>query len=489
MNRSDNSVRSPSSDLERSKRRPPTWDGSPATDFAITTINVPDRLDVQEVRARQEDDGYPRRSWFSVDRHTVSVWFRRLFSLAVVGGLGWLAWNAMAPLINEVSKESIAARLSAAVGVPVAIADRSFSVWPQPRMVLRGVDVGGKLRADEVALQLSWDELVRAAKLGRVSIGEAVIGPIRLDATQSADLVNLGPRLANAAGFSVSTLRFSSVEFPDFALLPHQYQIVIRRGPLNSVAPIEVSQLGGDGQMLLRISASTDAGVPFELEAERWRAPVGPGVVWTSLAATGHVLPQAVVVDSYTAAAPFGVFQGALVAASDTAWSVAGTTRSLSIDLESLMRRLAGARDDDTAAPKSPLIGTASVNLIGGGHGPSLNDALFVARVGGPVSVRFGTLNGINLGLAATQGGSAETSGGITRFTELNALIEAGDGGLNMRDIVGRAGAMATRGQVSVGPDLKLSGTVRVDLGAERVQAPTTLRVSGTATSPRFGRN
>jgi hypothetical protein len=47
---------------------------------------------------------------------------------------------------------------------------------------------------------------------------------------------------------------------------------------------------------------------------------------------------------------------------------------------------------------------------------------------------------------------------------------------------------MATRGQVAVAPDLKLSGAVRVDLGAERVQAPITLRVSGTAVAPRFGR-
>jgi hypothetical protein len=474
--------------MDKSKRRPPTWDGSPATDFAITTINVPDRLDVQEVRAREEEDTYQRRSWFSLDRHTLAVWSRRLFALAVVGGLGWLGWSAAMPLVDQVSKDSIAARLSAAVGLPVSIVDRSFAVWPNPRMALQGVDVGGKLKADEVSVQLSWDELVRAAKLGRIAIGEAVVGPVRLGAAQAADLVSLAPRLANAAGFSVSTLRFSSVEFPDFPLLPHQYQILVRRTLPNAAAPIEVRQISGDGQMQLRISAATDAGVPFELDAERWRAPVGPGVVWSTLAASGHVLPQAVVVESYTATAPFGVFQGALVAATDTAWSVAGTARSVSVDLESLMRRVAGARDDDAAAPRSPLIGTASVALMGGGHGPSLGDALFATTVGGPVSVRFGTLNGINLGLAATQGGAAETSGGVTRFTELTARVDAGDAGVTIRDIVGRAGAMATRGQVSIDPDLKLSGAVRVDLGAERVQAPTTLRVSGTATAPRFAR-
>jgi hypothetical protein len=182
------------------------------------------------------------------------------------------------------------------------------------------------------------------------------------------------------------------------------------------------------------------------------------------------------------------VAQGALVAAADVNWSIAATAKSVGVDLESVMRHVAGARPDDAAAPKSPLLGTASVSLIGGGHGPSLADALFVARLAGPVSVRWATLNGINLGLAATQGGAAESSGGITRFTELNALADVSHGSVLLTDIAGRAGAMAARGRVAVAPDLKLDGAVRVDLGTERVQAPITLRVGGTAVAPRFGR-
>jgi len=488
MDRSDSSVRSHSRGSEKSQRRPPTWDGSPPTDFAITTINVPDRLDIQEVRAREEEDNYRRRSWFSVDRYAITLWSRRLFTIAVVAGLGWLGYSAIAPLSDELSKDAIAARLSSSIGVPVKIADREFSVWPQPKMVLRGLDLDGRIKADEVTLQLSWNEVVRAAKAGRVAFGEAVVAPIRLNAQQSGDLIRLGPQLAGAAGPTVATVRFSMVEFPDFSLLPHRYQIVVRRGPAGSTSPVEITQIGGEGRMQLLATAQADDAIAFELEAERWLAPIGPAVVWSNIEAAGRALPNAVIVDSYTASSPFGVAQGALVAASDVAWSVAGTSRSVSVDLETLMQQLAGVRPDDVNAPKSPLLGTATLTLIGGGHGPSLADALFESRLSGPAAVRFATLNGINLGLAATQGGAAEIGGGITRFTDLSADIDLTSGGLVLRDIAGRAGAMATRGQVSVSPDLKLSGTVRVDLGAERVQAPTTLRVSGTAVAPRFGR-
>src|SRR5512147_292681 len=116
MGRSDSSVRSPS---RRRDEPPGTIDGAPATDFAITTINVPDRLDIQEVRAREEESEYQRRSRLSIDRYVVTLWTKRLVTLGVIAGLGWLAVAAVTPFIDEFRKEAIAARLSTAVGLPV----------------------------------------------------------------------------------------------------------------------------------------------------------------------------------------------------------------------------------------------------------------------------------------------------------------------------------------------------------------------------------
>ncbi len=301
-------------------------------------------------------------------------------------------------------------------------------------------------------------------------------------------LGGIAAKLAGATGVSVSTLRLSSVEFPEFSLLPHRYEIVLRRPAAGEAAPVIVNQLASDGTMQLRATPAAEGAVAFEIEAQNWRAPIGPGHAWANLSANGWALPQAVVVDSFTASSPAGVVQGALVAASDVTWSVAGTARSVSVDLETVMREVSGVKPDDPAAARPVLTGTATVTLFGSGHGPSLADATFGARMAGPVSVRWATLNGINLGLAATQGGVSETGGGNTRFTELSAQAEFSDAGLQLRDIDGRAGAMATRGQITVAPDLRLNGALRVDLGATRVQAPATLRVGGTAVAPRYGR-
>ncbi len=102
--------------------------------------------------------------------------------------------------------------------------------------------------------------------------------------------------------------------------------------------------------------------------------------------------------------------------------------------------------------------------------------------------MRWGTLNGINLGFAATQGGaSTGFGGGVTRFTDLSAQVDAGTKGIRLRDISGKSGAMMTRGEIAVGDDLALSGALRVELGATQIRTPLTILVKGTALAPRFG--
>lgn len=487
------SVRSQS---ERQSRRPPTWDGSPATDFAITTVNVPDRLDVQEVRARAEEDEYSRRSWFSLDRYSVQVWVKRLLVLGVLGAVGYFGWQAAEPLSSQFDAGSIGDRLSKAAGQRVTVGARSFRATPTPRMVLSQVNIGGELAVDEIALHFNWDEAVRAVKAGGWAWGEAEVSPLTLDQGKASALLGLLPTTLNGLPMSVSTVRFAALEFPQFPLLPGRYQSVVRRDADGRFGPLVLEQAAADGSMKLTLAqadatdlAAGDA-VRFQLEAQRWVAPVGPVTPWSEFVAAGRVRDGLIFVDSYTAAGFYGVTQGTLVAAHDVAWSITGTARSSGIDLEAMFRHLRGATGGEGAAEaRSPMVGTAALTLVAGGHGGTFQEAVDNIRLSGPVQVRWGALNGINLGLAATQGGAAGAgSGGLTRFTELEAAVVADRAGVVLRDITGRAGAMATRGEILVSPSLALSGSLRVDLGATRVQAPLNLRVRGTALAPQFGR-
>ena len=66
--------------------------------------------------------------------------------------------------------------------------------------------------------------------------------------------------------------------------------------------------------------------------------------------------------------------------------------------------------------------------------------------------------------------------------------VVASASGVRFEDTGGRAGAMVARSNFTVAPDASIAGVVRVELGGQRVQAPISLRISGTADQPRFGR-
>jgi len=77
---------------------------------------------------------------------------------------------------------------------------------------------------------------------------------------------------------------------------------------------------------------------------------------------------------------------------------------------------------------------------------------------------------------------------GVTRFTEFGGIVVASANGVRFEETGGRAGAMVARSTFTVAPDASIAGVVRVELGGQRVQAPVSLRISGTAVQPRFGR-
>jgi hypothetical protein len=477
-------------------RRSPQWEGAPLTDFVITTVNVPDRLDMQEVRAREEEDDEPSRPARSMrmDSYTLGLWFRRLLVLAVLGGLAFFGWQSLKPVYDELAAPRIAERLTQALGQRVIVGESEIEFASTPRLSLRNIDLAGQLLVDEVILNFSWDEAMRAVRSRSWAWGEAQVPSLDLTHVQVQSLIDALPGLTAGLPPSVSLLRLASVGFPDYPLLSGRYEVTLRRADDGRFGPIVVESLAADaGTMRMRLMPRAgDGPVGFQLEAAGWRAPVGPAVAWTDLIATGYFGPHYLVVEKYAGSGFFGVTQGALAAAHDAEWALTGTAQAININLEAVFRHLrgptpAGALEDTSV--RAPLTGLATMDLRLAGRAATLQEAVDRAALAGPIEVRYAQLNGINLGLAATQGiGGSGAGGGLTRFTELDAMLVAAGDRVTFSDIKGRAGALATRGEIVANDDLTLSGAVRVELGTARIVAPILLQVRGTALAPQFGR-
>jgi hypothetical protein len=455
------------------------------TDFAITSINVPDRLDMQSLRGLQ-DDGYRRPRWFSVSRSAATIWLRRALGLGLLAALAGLVWLAFEAVRAETGKEALSARISAATGLPVAMAERELTWLPAPGIMIRDLRIGPNFRADRVQIQYSWDGLTQAISR-RGLLPEATISPMVLSAEQAIELASLARALHTRSELGVGAVRFESVSLRGMPLLPGQYEILMQRQPDGGVAPTEMSQLGGPGEMQLRVWLVDPGTLRFELSAQRWTAPVGPAIAWDSLVAQGRAWARGVVIENFTAKAGSAQVDGAWAAASDVQWSVAATVQSNNADLDAGIDALVGL--GDAGAPRSPLRGRASFSALGSGHGPSLTAAVARSVFAGQAQARALTLTGINLGVLAAKESPVQAAGGTTRLSEVTAALQWSADGVSIRDIRSQSGGMLMRGQIAVSPALQVSGALTVDLAAVLPESRlTVVKVGGTLSNPSFSR-
>ena len=455
-----------------------------STHWAITTVNVPDRLDLQEERDRAEAIEYSdgRR------REILRVWMKRLLMVAVISVIAAGVYATLAPLREETSAARVGERLTAVFRRPVQVADTEFRFSPTPRLTVRGIDAAGQFKADEVSLLINWKDLWSAVRGGNWVWSEAVIAPMTVTPAQAAYIVRTLPGGARELPSKISTIRFASIRIGDSQLFPDAYEGVLRRGADGTFGALVLRPLDAESSVQLsfrpaRMPDGRDS-IEFRLTADRWMPPFGPRVKWNEVQASGRIFDNVVEVSEFTLAGFFGVTSGTLYAATDVEWVITGIAGASNIDVESVLQTLRPAgQAAPTEGPPTAMQGTATMSLTIVGRGPTLDDAIARTAIAGPFQLRWATLNGINLGLAVTQGAMAA---GLTRFTEFNGLMAASANGVRFEDTGGRAGAMSARGDFTVAPDLALAGGVRVELGTQRVQAPVSLRLRGTVLAPRF---
>ncbi len=464
------------------------WDRGAATDFAITTVNVPDRLDTQEVRARAAADArLPSVSRFQ--RIDFARGLRWLIGLAVIGGLAWGAMRIVEPIRAAISPAGIEAQMSKALGVPVSIRDTDLRFTPSPRLVVTDMIVQSGFRLPEVAVHFNWRDALQGLQSASWVLGEARVGPMQLSGKEALALLQSVRRAAALPG-AVSVVRFESVEFPDLTLLPGRYEAVIRRGvnerEFNAVA---LRRLDSDGQADVEITPPTAAGgsARFALFATKWKAPFGPAVVWSEATAQGEFGADSVKVDSYSVGSVFGNLNGAAMLANDgRGWKLNGNLRGPDLNVEDLISLAAGVGNTAEATrARMPLRGVARFNLSVSGSGASVAEALQRAVVSGPVSVDSAVVSGVNLGLAATQG-DLGGSGGATRLTDLDFELFGSRDGLAIRGISGKAGGLRVSGALNVDRQLELSGSVRSEVASPRGVASAQVRIGGLASAPKY---
>lgn len=463
------------------------WDRGPATDFAITNVNVPDRLDTQEVRARAATDSHSP----SVRRFHLSDLarpFRWLIGLGLIGAVAWGAVQTVGPLREAISPAGIESQLGRVLGVPVSVRQTELRYSPSPRLVVTDITVQSGFRLPELAVHFNWRDAMRGLQSATWVLGEARVAPTKLSGTEALAVLK-SVRKASNLPVTVSVIRFESVEFPDLPLVPGQYEVVIRRGiNQHEFNAVSLKRLDAQGQLDIEVTPPPAGGgnAHFALFATKWAAPVGPAIAWNEATARGEFGADLLKVDSFSVGAGFGNLNGAALLANEgRGWKLAGNLRGPDLNIEELVAFVGGAKGGDTQRVQSPMRGTARFDLAVASNGSTVGETLQRATASGPVTVAGATLLGVNLGLAATQG-DLGGAGGVTRFTDLDLEVLASSAGLTIRNISGRAGSFRAYGGFTVDRDQALNGSLRTEVSSPRGVAGTQVRLGGKATAPTY---
>jgi len=465
----------------------------PATAFAITTVNVPDRLDLRDMDDRKQVEEDTRQRRF--DLSGFRVWAPRLFLIAVLAAIVFVALEIFETWRTALSAPQLSQRLTAALGVPVQIETSRFALNPSPRLLLGKVSIDHKVVLDEVSVNVGTRHIAQVFQGHGWNWGEAVVGPTLLSLEQCRGLLNLLPKLNAALPKSLSMLRFDRLMIADQPWLAGQWQIAMVRETGAGFASVSAEQRSGAG--LLRFDIKPTAADPdtvgFQMEGRNWTLPFGPSFPIEESVATGQASSAHVEVSEFSLGGPFGGVKGSLSAGIDgAAWTLTGFVDADGLDIAALIRQMAPApATPEESNEEMPTLVQGNASFTGKfeGKGGTLSEAAAGAVFVAPVQVRWPVLNGINLGYMATRPGATGGTGfGTTRLSTLSAVVVAGGDVVSFRDIRAHAGALATSGQVDMGAGRSLSGALHVDLGSTRVLAPIRVAVHGTLFHPEFGR-
>jgi hypothetical protein len=463
------------------------WERREGTDFAITSVNVPDRLDTQEVRNRAvSDSALPAVSRFH--REDLLRAARWAVALLVLVALGWGVARLVAPLRAAISPAGIGAHVGRALGVPVSVAETALRLSPSPRLIVSDMTVQSGFRLPEVAVHFNWRDVFRGVQTSTWVLGEARVAPLALTGEQALAVLQ-AVRGASRLPAAVTTIRFESITFTDLLLLPGRYEAVIRRDAgQGGFAAVNVKRLDGEGQMDLEVKPSAEPGgsAGFALFATRWAPPVGPAVTWSEATVQGEFRADLLRVDTFSVGARFGNVNGvATLSQSGNEWRLVGHARSPDLSVGELIRSAAGLSETDAADERLPLRGIAKIDLALAGKGATVAEVFQRATASGSGSLPGAVFSGLNLGLAATHGNPG-TAGGVTRLTDLDFEVVASHDGVAVRSLAGKAGSLRVSGSFSVGVNSHLNGSLRPEVASPRGVASAQIQLGGTIAAPTY---
>jgi uncharacterized protein involved in outer membrane biogenesis len=382
--------------------------------------------------------------------------------------LALVAILALVPYFIEVDdyipalEEELAARL----GQSVSIDDLDVSLLPLPRIVARGIAIGGagETKVGKVVLKPDLWSLAGSNKtLRSIDFEDVTLAHQALGA-----LVRFTRRDAGSDGLRVERTRLQNAV------------IKLEQGEFGPFDADVTSAAGGGGELYLatedgrfkaRVKPDGES-YALEISAKGWTLPVGPAVRFDQLDIKGSASGDGAALDQISGRLYGGTLNGGATISLAKGIAVKGELQLARVELKEAAALFAKKTRVSGRLDAKPVFNANAAEASG------LDEAL---RIETPFTVHNGVLHGLDLAAAGALLNRGEGTG-ETRFEELAGRLVVERRAYRFTQLRIASGSLSAKGHVAVTQGKALSGELNTTVKGTGTGIP--LIVAGTLDTP-----
>jgi hypothetical protein len=369
------------------------------------------------------------------------------------------------PKIERVASEQLKA--------PVKIASLRLFFLPLPYLSIEGISVGKQpfLQVQNVHVipkltsLFSEQRVVRKISLDGVLMNQQLIAMASAWASRSA---SGGPAPVRVERIEV---RDANVDFTQFKL--NQIEVTLN---LTSEGGLAQAQVRADQGRVTGTMVPRGDEFILEISAQDWKLPAGPPIVLSSLAASGILNVDGLVLSTIDGRLYDGTLAGKLKVGWKKNWTVAGNFDVRQVEIGPVV-----ALFSKETALSGRLIANPAIDM----SAPSAAQLADAINVESDFKIENGVLYKVDLAAAPKVLFNKDAmKGGDTRFNEFSGHLSVDPAGYHLSGLNISSGVVKALGELSISPRQELSGRIDVAVKGTSDLVSTPLAVSGTVQSP-----
>lgn len=361
-----------------------------------------------------------------------------------------------------------------ASGRPVKVGSMRVDVYPKPGLVLGNVRIGTD--KDEIRIaELRFLPVIGSMIIGKKTFREVVLSGTSLPAELIAGLPSVFVALAEQrARVSVEHIRFEKTEVSFGGLGFSGMEGEVRR---SGDGLFQSLKLRAPDQSLSFEVKPLAQGLEVALEGFGWRPSQGSPFLFDSVNLNGTIENGAFTIRNMELRVFDGLIQGIAILRADKQPSMTG---------EVLFERVNAARLGNAVGVGEKFTGGLSGKLRFSSAADSWATIFSAINAEGDITVRRGSIRGIDLAEAVRRVSNMAVQGGSTQFEQLSGSVNFAPTSYQFNGLILDSGLMRSTGQIEVRKNLEIRGKMVLQMRGTANQTRVPVTISGQLNAPEL---